>query len=316
MRREFIKKMTLGIIGMSIIPQIVFSNEIIETMRKKPMLAYPVSAKPIDYNKPTFIQPKLDGVRCVIQYDKRINPREDVVVAYSRTGKEWKNIQHILTQLKPFFQKYPNVILDGELYNHDLRDNFEKIISLVRKQKPTDEQRLEASELTQFHCYDIIDEKLPFDQRIEFVNQALLLSGDNIFIVETKMVGSEARAKGTHQLNLDCGYEGSIVRTNDTYACKRSHNLRKFKDFHDAEATLTGWVEGKGKRIGTIGKFTAIDSEGNEFGMPIMDKFKYLQDNFEEMKSWVGCTATFTYFERTKANSYRHPLFKALRNYE
>ena len=29
-------------------------------MRKKPMLAYPVSAKPIDYSKPTFIQPKLD----------------------------------------------------------------------------------------------------------------------------------------------------------------------------------------------------------------------------------------------------------------
>ena len=29
-------------------------------MRKKPMLAYPVSAKPIDYNEPVFIQPKLD----------------------------------------------------------------------------------------------------------------------------------------------------------------------------------------------------------------------------------------------------------------
>ena len=36
-------------------------------MRKKPMLAYPVSSKPIDYNEPVFIQPKLDGVRCVIQ---------------------------------------------------------------------------------------------------------------------------------------------------------------------------------------------------------------------------------------------------------
>ena len=36
-------------------------------MRKKPMLAYPVSDKPIDYTKPTFIQPKLDGVRCLIQ---------------------------------------------------------------------------------------------------------------------------------------------------------------------------------------------------------------------------------------------------------
>ena len=38
-------------------------------MRKKPMLAYPVSDKPIDYTKPVFMQPKLDGVRCLIQYE-------------------------------------------------------------------------------------------------------------------------------------------------------------------------------------------------------------------------------------------------------
>ena len=279
-------------------------------MRKKPMLAYPVSAKPIDYSKPTFIQPKLDGVRCVIQYDA------GVVTAYSRTGKEWKNIEHIKLNLYRFFDKYPNVILDGELYNHDLRDNFEKIISLVRKTKPTAEDRLEASKLTQFHCYDIIDEELPFDQRIEFVNQSLMLIGSSIHTVDTEMVEHDKHAQLVHKENLKAGYEGSIVRTNDTYACKRSHNLRKFKDFHDTEATITSWVEGKGKRIGTIGKFMAIDSDGNEFGMPVMDKFKYLQDNFKKMQGYVGKIATFTYFERTKANSYRHPLFKAIRNYE
>jgi DNA ligase-1 len=286
-------------------------------MRKKPMLAYPVSNKPIDYNKPVFMQPKLDGVRCVIQYERRVQPREDVVVAYSRTGKEWKNIQHILAQLKPFFQKYPNVILDGELYNHDLRDDFETIISLVRRQKPDDIDMLESADLVQFHCYDIIDEQLPFDQRCEFISESLMLIGGSIHTVTTtKGICSEDQANAIHQMNLDTGYEGSIVRTNDTYACKRSHNLRKFKDFHDTEATITGWVEGKGKRIGTIGKFLAVDSEGNEFGMPVMDKFKYLQDNFEAMQGYVGKTATFTYFERTKANSYRHPLFKCIRNYE
>ena len=284
-------------------------------MRKKPMLAYPVSDKPIDYNEPVFIQPKLDGVRCVIQYERRVRPREDVVVAYSRTGKEWKNIQHILAELRPFFQKYPNVILDGELYNHDLRDNFEKIISLVRKTKPTDEDRQEASKLTQFHCYDIIDEELPFDQRIEFVNQSLMLNR-SIYTVDTHMVFREDDARVYHARNLDKGYEGSIVRTNDTYQCKRSHNLRKFKDFHDAEATLIAWVEGKGKRKGTVGKFMAVDADGNEFGMPVMDKFDYLQKNFRKMRNWVGKTATFTYFERTKANSYRHPLFKCIRDYE
>jgi DNA ligase 1 len=282
-------------------------------MRKKPMLAYPAGDKPIDYSKPIFIQPKLDGVRCVIQYGDGVSPG---AIAYSRTGKEWKNIDHILKQLKPFFAKYPKVILDGELYNHDLKDNFEKIISLVRKTKPTEDDRLESAKMVQFHCYDIIDEELPFDQRCEFIAQTLLLQGDSIYFLDTVMVFDEDEAQSIHRNNLKKGYEGSILRTNDKYACKRSHNLRKFKDFHDAEAALTGWVEGKGKRIGTIGKFIGRDSEGIEFGMPVMDNFKKLQDNFEDMKTWVGKTATFTYFERTKARSYRHPLFKALRDYE
>jgi len=81
-------------------------------------------------------------------------------------------------------------------------------------------------------------------------------------------------------------------------------------------ARLLCWVEGKGKRKGTVGKFMAVDDDGNEFGMPVMGKFKYLQDNFRKMRGWVGKRATFTYFERTKANSYRHPLFKAIRDYE
>ena len=279
-------------------------------MRKKPMLAYPVNKKPIDYSKPVFVQPKLDGVRCTIQYDA------GVVTAWSRTGKEWKNIEHIKLNLYRFFDKHPDIILDGELYNHTFKDDFEQIISMVRKSKPTAEARLKSAENVQFHCYDIIDEKLPFDQRCEFISESLMLMGSSVETVDTVMVFDEDEAQSIHRSNLKKGYEGSIVRTNEAYACKRSHNLRKFKDFHDTEATITGWVEGKGKRIGTIGKFLAVDSEGNEFGMPVMDKFKYLQDNFKLMQGYVGKTATFTYFERTKANSYRHPLFKCIRNYE
>ena len=79
-------------------------------MRCKPMLAYPVSDKPVDYSKPTFIQPKLDGVRCLIQADRfyvggGAHSKEMFnVIAYSRTGKEWKNINHILKELEPFFK--------------------------------------------------------------------------------------------------------------------------------------------------------------------------------------------------------------------
>ena len=278
-------------------------------MKHKPMLASPVSNKPIDYGEPVFVQPKLDGVRCLIQCDN------GVITAWSRTGKPWKNIDHILFNLKPFFQFHPQVVLDGELYNHDLRDNFEKIISCVRKTKPTDEHRAESKKLVQFHCYDVPSNPHRFDVRNEWI-RLNVPSNFCIKHVETLAIGCEDQAKVYHQNNLDKGYEGSILRLNTEYQCKRSHSLRKFKDFHDTEAVLTSWVEGKGKRKGTIGKFMARDAEGIEFGMPVMDKFKYLQDNFKAMQGWVGKTATFTYFERTKANSYRHPLFKCIRDYE
>ena len=155
-------------------------------MRNKPMLAYPVSSKPIDYSKPVFIQPKLDGVRCLIQYENR--PRkniddlsgqltENVVVAYSRTGKMWKNIDHILRELKPFFQKHPNVVLDGELYNHDFKDDFEQIISMVRKTKPDDEARAKSRDNVQFHCYDFVNKTLLMQMLYLMVNCIIMILG-------------------------------------------------------------------------------------------------------------------------------------------
>ena len=286
-------------------------------MRKKPMLAYPVNNKPIDYSKPVFMQPKLDGVRCVIQAEKLPFDMGYEPVAYSRTGKEWKNIKHILVSLKPFFQKYPDVILDGELYNHDFKDDFESIISMVRKTKPTDEDILKSAENVQFYCYDIIDEETSFEVRNSFISTQVE-SGRCIKHVPTISVSTESHAKEYHQANLDAGFEGSILRTNDVYQCKRSHSLRKFKDFHDAEATIVGFVEGKGKRKGTLGKFIMEDDDGIMFGCPPGKGYNYkdLTNLLFRAPHYIGATATFTFFEKTKAGSYRHPLFKCIRDYE
>ena len=281
-------------------------------MRCKPMLAYPVSDKPINYDDKVFMQPKLDGVRCLIQYDKKLG-----VTAWSRTGKQWKNINHITSSLEKWFQSNQLTVLDGELYNHDLRDDFETIISLVRRQTPDDIDMLESRDLVQFHCYDIIHpDNSPFEDRNRFVKYCVEQSSPYVHTVNTMLCASDEDAKEIHTVNLECGFEGSILRTNDVYHQKRTHSLRKFKDFKDAEALIVDWVEGVGKRKGTIGKFMAQDEDGNLFGMPVMDKFKYLQDNFKAMQGYIGKIATFTYFERTKANSYRHPLFKCIRDYE
>ena len=178
--------------------------------------------------------------------------------------------------------------------------------------------RVESEMKVQFHCYDIIDEELPFDKRIEFVMNELR-DNASIRTVPTTRVFKHEEALNIHNDgNLKDGYEGSIVRTNDTYHCKRSHNLRKFKDFSDAEATIIGYEEGKGKRVGTLGKFMMQDDEGKEFGCPPGKGYNYkdMEEMLENIHDYIGERATFTYFERTKAGSYRHPLFKSIRDYE
>ena len=279
----------------------------------KPMLAYKVDAKPIDWTNKVYMQPKLDGVRCLIQ----LNDKGEVH-AYSRTGKPWLNIAHVLEDLKYFFEIHPDVVLDGELYNHDLRNDFEKIISLVRKQKPTDQQRLEAQELVQFHCYDYVETvmNMPYSYRKDQLCTSDMYS-DSVKYVPTTCI-TENQAQIQHQLNLDEGYEGSILRLDTPYQFKRSYSLQKFKDFHDTEATIVGYVDGKGKREGTLGKFLMQDDDGVEFGCPPGKGYNYkmLADMLTNIHNYIGKRATFTYFERTKANSYRHPLFKTLRNYE
>ena len=280
-------------------------------MKYKPMLAYPVSDKPIDYKSVVYMQPKLDGVRCLIQHDA------GHIVAYSRTGKVWKNINHILYELIPFFKEYPNVVLDGELYNHDFKDDFESIISMVRKTKPTDEDRYTSAQNVRFHCYDIVHIGATYEERRHFIVQNLPIR-NCINGVFTQLVSSEKEAKQVHKHFLSLGYEGSIVRTNDVYKCGRSWSLRKFKDFKDAEADIVGYEEGKGKRQGTLGKFLMQDDDGNQFGCPPGKghNYKDLAKMLEDIHEYMGQRATFTYFERTKAGSYRHPLFKCIRNYE
>lgn len=275
----------------------------------KPMLAHKFDDSRVDWSLPVYIQPKLDGVRCLFTKDG----------AYSRTGKQFKNLAHIELALISFFKQNPDVILDGELYNHKLKNDFEKIISLVRKQKPTADDRLDAQHLVQFHVYDYFD-GVKYDSYKTRMQQ--LVTSDiydaQIKYVPAKLVDSYNYARELHQEFLDQGYEGSIIRLDGLYKHGRSYDLMKFKDFSDTEATIVGYETGKGKREGTLGKFIMQDDDGNEFGCPPGKGYNYkdLANMLDNIGEYIGKRATFTYFQRTQAGSYRHPLFKCIRNYE
>ena len=275
----------------------------------KPMLAHKFDNSRVDWSLPVYIQPKLDGVRCLFTKDG----------AYSRTGKKFMNLAHIELALLSFFKDNPDIVLDGELYNHKLKNDFEKIISLVRKQKPTADDRLNAQHLVQFHMYDYFD-GVKYDSYKTRMQQLVSsnLYDAQVKYVPTKLVDTYSYARLLHEEFLEDGYEGSIIRLNGLYKHGRSYDLMKFKDFSDAEATIVGYELGKGKRTGTLGKFLMMDDEGVQFGCPPGKGYSYkdLSKMLLNINDYIGQRATFTYFQRTQAGSYRHPLFKCIRNYE
>jgi DNA ligase-1 len=276
----------------------------------KAMLAHKFDESRVDWSSQNvFIQPKLDGVRCLFTKDG----------AFSRNHKQFMNVKHIEMSLESFFEQHPDIVLDGELYNHKLQRDFEKIISLVRKQKPTDTDRLDAQHLVQFHCYDYFD-GVRYDSYATRRDQLICsdIYDAQIKFVPAKRVYSYKQAREQHATYLSEGYEGSIIRLDGLYKHGRSYDLMKFKDFSDTEATIIGYEVGKGKRSGTLGKFLMIDDDGVKFGCPPGKGYTYkdLTHMLNNIDQFIGQRATFTYFQRTQAGSYRHPLFKTIRNYE
>ena len=278
---------------------------------KKAMLAHKFDIERVDYSQPVYIQPKLDGVRCLFTANG----------AYSRNDKQFMNVKHIEMSLKPFFDQNPDVVLDGELYNHKLKHDFEKIISLVRKQKPTDEDRHNAQHLVQFHVYDYFSMDSHYESykhRMDNLTVSDIYSACVKYVPTYKVHKHEEALNMHHDAFLADGYEGSILRLHGLYKHGRSYDLMKFKDFSDAEATIVGYELGKGKRTGTLGKFMMLDDEGVTFGCPPGKGYNYkdLANMLKNINDYIGKRATFTYFQRTNAGSYRHPLFKCIRNYE
>jgi DNA ligase-1 len=120
-------------------------EDIDEVTYISPMLAEKFDPKRLEGEEYFAVQPKLDGVRCII----------NAKGMWSRKGKPFPAVMHIHEQLKPLFVMNPNLVLDGELYNHKYHAEFEELISVIKQQKPTEEDLQKSREIVEFHCYDI-----------------------------------------------------------------------------------------------------------------------------------------------------------------
>lgn len=278
--------------------------EDVDTVGFKPMLAQEFEGNNKKNVEKIFaaggrvlVQPKFDGMRCIATKDGLV----------SRNGNAILAVPHIMDALKPIFEQYPDIILDGELYNHDLKADFPKLMSLVKKQKPTPED-LEASRVIEYHIYDT-----PSRELISVIGLPSPLRG-----TRTVPCRSLEEIDAVHAQNLEEGYEGSMIRLPGNYEQKRSKLLLKYKPEMDSEFEIVSIHEGLGNKSGMAG-YAVLYINGNRdrtFRANIMGDRAYCKALLENAEKSVGKMATVLFFHLTPDGVPRFPRMKAIRDPE
>lgn len=269
-------------------------NETLTTKSKffEPMLAQKLEdRKKLLFTVPTFISAKLDGLRCISVQSSLM----------SRNGKPFVTCPHLYQDV---------ATLDGELYNHDLRDNFNKIVSLVKRDSPTKEELEETASKIKHYVYDLPSYEGVFSERYKELKY-LIESNQlpkNVVLVPTYEIRDRTEIEEYHNLFLEQGYEGSIIRLDlGPYENKRSKQLLKYKNWQDDEFTILDVIEGVGNRAGMVGSFVMQLPSGETFDSNIKGEHSYLEDLWKNRKILKGLTATVKFFNYTPAGKPRFP---------
>lgn len=271
-----------------------------------PKMIEPMLAKAYDkWPGPGYAQPKLDGIRCIA----------DVNGLWTRQGQPIIAVPHIHAALKPLFDADPDLVLDGELYNHDLREDFGAISSIVRKKNPTVEQFELAEKVMQYHVYDVVDASVPFSERTQIVDAAVAqLDCGWIQRVLTVPCDSQLAADEGYALFVGEGYEGGMYRLDKPYEIgRRSKALLKRKDFLTEEFRVVAVEEGNGNWAGAAKRMVLEnDKAPGRFGAGIRGTYaagvKLLADWNDNPDWWRTATATVRFFMRSPDGVPRFPV--------
>jgi len=264
-----------------------------------PMLAHDYHKRGKDIKFPCFVQPKLDGVRCIFKNG----------VLTSRQGKVFPNMEHITQDLKDV-----DLVLDGELYSNTL--NFQQFVGLVRKKKHNDAEK-QLLRQVKFHVYDCVNDK-PFSERNEAINE---LFSKRLYAFSEPLLTEECKSKEDlkkfHDKYVADGKEGLIIRNKDGLyqLAARSKDLQKYKEFEDAEYKVTGFTDGEGSEKGLV-IWICETSAGKSFHVRPRGTHEARAEIFNEAKDYVGKSLTVRYQELTEEGIPRFPVGIAFRDYE
>lgn len=248
---------------------------------------------------PAYTQPKLNGHRCLAVIDN------GVATLWTRTRKPITSSPHIVAELELLYPSGSHEV-DGELYNHAYKDNFEALASMIRQEVPA-KNHTEV----QYHVYDKPSDS-HFCSRIESLAGSIhgyekkngLLS--YIKFTDTVLVASEEEMMAAFEAFTKLGYEGSMARNyKGAYQGKRSYDLQKVKDFLDDDFSIVGIKEGRGS-YAECGIFICKASNGETFDVKMRGPKERLKEFLADPTTWQGKTLVVKYQYISK---YGIPIF-------
>lgn len=278
----------------------------------KPMLAQPLDkvAKHLDF-KHCFIQPKLDGFRCLAHRGEG-----DQLIMYTRNGKEIDTLPHIRDRLLAIMK--PGDHFDGELYIHGTP--LQTIASRVKRAQPD-------SVYVEYWVYDmvILDDFYPcrLDTLRERFNAWIATTqppfdGDDypncVVQVATEKIETMAQAQGWFKYWREINFEGAILRWGlaPYQDGKRSKHLVKLKKFIDEEFIVVDIVPGKtvslnGNEV-TPGIAICKMLHGQQFRCPLPGDMKERQMQLRSKEIYVGKALTVKFANLTPDGVPFHPV--------
>lgn len=262
-----------------------------------PILAHKFSEQEKKIKYPALAQPKLDGHRCTSQYG------DGTVTMWSRTRKPILTIPHIVSCLENcgLADRF-----DGELYNHDYRENFEELTSLITPDEPK-----EGHEIIQYHVYDLALPNLTnYERYLILETWRKVFENSPVHIVETRIVNNKEELMQAYEDFMEQGYEGAIVRNMDgKYVNKRSYDLQKIKIFDDDEFRIVdikvgnkGSMAGKAVFICERTREDQLLPEGVTFDCKLKGDMGKLKEYADDPSLVIGKIVTVQYQGYTKKN--------------
>lgn len=257
---------------------------------------------------PCVVQPKLDGVRLMLEL------RNDGSVGRmrSRAGSDFSHLRESLG-LPDRARCEGGVVLDGELYVHGL--GFQNIVSAARTRG-----RGPRDTPIEYHVYDAWIPSKPdaaLAERLARVSACVRCLGGQVREVASIGAGSAAAVRNQLSVWLRRGYEGIMVR--DPAAPyqpgKRSRALAKLKPFEDAEFVIVGYEEATGKDRGTV-VYTCRTDDGSKFSVRPRGTLVQRARMLREASSVIGKKLTVRFQGRTDSGIPRFPVGIAVRDYE